>query len=359
MKNFDSRTYSINDFIEWSRNDQLVLNPKFQRRDVWTDRAKSFLMDTVVRGKPIPKVFIRQKINPTTKASIREVVDGQQRIRTILSYINDGFPISKRHNPQFGGYFFSQLGDIDPDIQTNILNYEISVDLLVNMPDAEVLDVFNRLNSYAVVLNDQEKLNASHFGPFKLAADELGHEYHEFWISRKVLTTKQVLRMGEIELVADMLIAGTEGIKSKKQIRSFYDQYEKEFTADPAALATRFRKVMSAIDSVFGDSLAYSEFRRIHLFYTLFTAFYHALFGLKGVQIPRPMIDLANKDRIMSELSHVDQIFATKEEGGTLLPEDAQFIDDSRRATTDAPVRTRRTQFVLRLLTNASTAHNS
>jgi hypothetical protein len=59
----------------------------------------------------------------------------------------------------------------------------------------------------------------------------------------------------------------------------------------------------------------------------------------------------------MAELSHVDQIFATKEEGGALQPEDARFIEDSRRATTDAPVRARRTQFVLRLLANASPAN--
>ena len=42
-------------------------------------------MDTIIRGKPIPKVIIRQKINVTTKKSIREVVDGQQRLRTIIS----------------------------------------------------------------------------------------------------------------------------------------------------------------------------------------------------------------------------------------------------------------------------------
>src|SRR5438067_4047420 len=155
MKNFDSRTYSINDFLEWNVNNQLELNPKFQRRNVWSDRARSFLMDTIVRGKPIPKVFIRQKINATTKASIREVVDGQQRLRTILSYLNDGFTISKRHNPTYGGRYFSQLFDVDDQIQTNILNYEVSVDLLVNMPDSEVLDVFSRLNSYAVILNEQ------------------------------------------------------------------------------------------------------------------------------------------------------------------------------------------------------------
>ncbi len=60
MKNFDSRAYSINDFVEWNNNKQLTLNTSFQRRSVWSDTARSYLMDTIVRGKPIPKVFIRQ-----------------------------------------------------------------------------------------------------------------------------------------------------------------------------------------------------------------------------------------------------------------------------------------------------------
>src|SRR5476651_2166971 len=51
MKNFDSRTYSINDFREWNDRQQLELAPRFQRRDVWTDKARSFLMDTILRGK--------------------------------------------------------------------------------------------------------------------------------------------------------------------------------------------------------------------------------------------------------------------------------------------------------------------
>jgi hypothetical protein len=67
MKSFDSRVYSINDFVEWDKNGQLELNPVFQRRAVWNDKAKSYLMDTIIRGKPIPKIFIRQKINVSKK----------------------------------------------------------------------------------------------------------------------------------------------------------------------------------------------------------------------------------------------------------------------------------------------------
>src|SRR5258706_6681314 len=132
MKSYDSRTYNINDFVEWDEAKQLELNPRFQRRPVWTDKAKSFLMDTILRGRPIPKIFIRQKINVWTKTSTRDVVDGQQRLRTILSYVKDGFVVSRRQNPAHGGVLFSQLPE---DIQAQVLAYEVSVDLLINLPD--------------------------------------------------------------------------------------------------------------------------------------------------------------------------------------------------------------------------------
>lgn len=353
MKNFDSRTYSINDFLEWQVNNQLELNPKFQRRSVWSDRARSYLMDTIVRGKPIPKIFIRQKINPTTKASIREVVDGQQRLRTILSYLNDGFMISKRHHPTYGGRYFSQLNEVDDQIQTNVLNYEISVDLLVNMPDAEVLDVFSRLNAYAVILNEQEKINASHFGPFKILADNLGHDYADFLVRSTVVAPQKVLRMDEVNLAADLLIAMIEGIKSKKQIKHFYDAYEERFDADVEELDAAFRATMASINVVLGDSLANSEFRRVHLFYTLFTAFYHGAFGLKNVTAERPSVAAANAERLRHALNRVDELFAVKQGGGRLDDEAERFIEDSRRATTDAPVRLRRTLYVIKLMNAA------
>lgn len=45
MKGYGSTTYTVNDFLEWHEREQLVLSPKFQKRSVWKDVAKSFLID--------------------------------------------------------------------------------------------------------------------------------------------------------------------------------------------------------------------------------------------------------------------------------------------------------------------------
>ena len=52
MRTFKPRAFSISDFYEWYKNNQLILNPKFQRRAVWAPQAKSNLINTIVLGLP-------------------------------------------------------------------------------------------------------------------------------------------------------------------------------------------------------------------------------------------------------------------------------------------------------------------
>ena len=345
MKSYDSRTYSINDFVEWDASKQLELNPKFQRRPVWTEKAKSFLIDTIVRGKPIPKVFIRQKINVTTKTSMREVVDGQQRLRTILSFIKDGFVVSKRQNPTHGGLLFSQLPE---DVQAQILAYEVSVDLLINLPDSEILDIFSRLNSYAVVLNEQEKINADHFGPFKVLADRIGHKYYEYWTGQGILGSKQVMRMQEVNLVADLLIAMLEGIKSKKQVKKFYDAYETKFDHDSDQLEANFDRAIAAIARIYPEGLSDTEFRRPFLFYSLFTAVAHRELKVPGLPA-EPQGGYSSPETARNKLERVEELFAAVDMSH-IEKDEQDFLRNSRRATTDEKARAQRTLFLLTLM---------
>jgi hypothetical protein len=348
VKSFDSRVYSINDFVEWEQQKTLSLNPAFQRRSVWSPTAKSYLMDTILRGKPIPKIFIRQILNPTTKTSIREVVDGQQRLRTILSFIKDGFIVSKSHNPEHGGKLFSQL---DPEVQTQILSFELSVDLLVNLPNSEILDIFGRLNSYAVVLNEQEKINAEHFGPFKVLADEIGRKYYDYWLKQGIISERNILRMAEVNLVADLLIAMREGIKAKRQIKRYYNQYEKSFDeTEVPILESEFDAIIALIGELYPEGLSETYFKRVNLFYSLFLAAAHSLYGIGNINVARP--PLTNPPQIQRARNGLDNISQIVDSGDLKLLSDAerQFLQDIRLATTDEAVRIRRTKFLLSLM---------
>src|SRR3990172_8224369 len=128
MKNFDTRVYSVSDFLEWHNNNLLELSPDFQRRAVWSEKAKSYLIDRILRGRPIPKIIITQQLKE--KRTIRVVVDGQQRLRAVLAFINGDFAISKAHNKELAGKRYQTL---PKDLQQEFIKYELGVDLLFSM----------------------------------------------------------------------------------------------------------------------------------------------------------------------------------------------------------------------------------
>jgi uncharacterized protein with ParB-like and HNH nuclease domain len=345
MKNFDSRTYSINDFREWNLRKELVLQPKFQRRSVWSDKARSYLIDTIVRGKPIPKIFIRQEIEPKTKKTIREVVDGQQRLRTVFSYLEDGFKLNKTHSDEHGGRHYSELPE---SVQTGILKYELSVDLLLDAPDKEVLDIFSRLNSYAVKLNAQELRNASYFGAFKTTVYRLSIEYVSFWEANKIFTDSQILRMAEAELVSEVVIAMMDGIKGRKVIDGYYKKYDDDFK-ERISLTKNFRKTMDVIGAITNGNIPHTPFKSPVLFYSLFCSIYHHLNGLPKLQATRKPFKEHHYSKIWTALESVEEVLKRD----TPKESEAQFVNSMKRHTTDEPVRVSRTEFLAKLIGQA------
>ncbi len=278
MKNFDTRAYSIADFFEWHGNGLLELSPDFQRRTVWSEKAKSYLIDTIVRGRPIPKILISQKLQDSR--TVRIVVDGQQRLRAILEFINGDFPISKAHNPEMAGMRYPTMPETE---KREFLQYELGVDLLFDLKYEALLDIFARINSYTVSLNTQEKLNAKYLGYFKQAAFSLGYRYVDYFLRSSVLTKAKVTRMGEAELAGDLLVALIGSVQTNKTVESFYKKFEDQ--AGPLEKAVKnFDTIMSYIGAIYPpEELAGTNWSRVHLFYTLFTAIGHCLYGLGGV----------------------------------------------------------------------------
>src|ERR1017187_4365435 len=285
QQRFNTRNYSVRDFEEWREKDELLLQPKFQRRDVWSDKARSYLIDTIMRGKPIPKVYMRQDINPTTRRTRREIGDGQQRLNTVLSFVKDGFKVSKTHNEEYGGKYFSQL---DSETQRDILRYEFVVDLLQDMPDNDVYDVFARINTYSASLKPQELRNAKWFGEFKTTVYTVANEFVTFWETNGIFTPKQMLRMAEAEFVSELLIAMSDGIREgqKGVIDTYYKQWDDNFPSRKQ-LEKRFRETIDVIGGILGPELPQSKLRATRFFFPLFCAVYHLKFGLPRLQSPK------------------------------------------------------------------------
>jgi len=300
---FNTRNYSVRDFEEWYDRGELVLAPKFQRRDVWSDKARSYLIDTIVRGKPIPKIYMRQDVDPKTRRTTREIVDGQQRLRTVLEFIKDAFKISRAHHETFGGKRFSAL---DADTKRDILKYEFVVDLLQDMPDNEVYDVFARINTYSEKLKDQELRNAKWFGEFKSCVYTLSKEFVTFFENNRVFTAKAILRMAEAEFISELLLAIQEGIheKTKSVIDNCYKHYDDQFP-NRKVHEKRFRDTMDVIGEILGAELPQLEFSSTRLFYPLFCAVYHQKFGLPGFRGVKASIKIGDYPKLRLALESI------------------------------------------------------
>jgi hypothetical protein len=347
MKTFDNRTYSIADIKEWNQNGLLELSPDFQRRTVWSEKAKSALMDSIIRGKLILKVLISHKLSGCR--NLRTVVDGQQRLRAILEFLDGNFKISSAHNKEFAGYSYPTL---PPEKQEEFLQYELGVDVLFGMEDADLLDIFARINSYTVSLNKQERLNALYLGYFKQAAFGLGYKYVNYFIRGQILTKSSVARMAESELTSDLLMALIGGVQSNKSIEQFYKKYEDE--EGPIEKVTeRFDKIMSFIGAIYPpEELGGTNWSRIHLFYTLFTAIGHCLFGLDGLD-DKTRYKVQEKDLgqvrfCLDEISATYDLVASDLDNPDHPKDYKEFINRSRRGTTDTQSRIYRANFVCR-----------
>lgn len=283
--------YKVSDFISWAKVGGLVLSPSFQRRSVWPAGAKSYLIDTIVRGLPIPIIFLReQKTDLDSLEPKREVVDGQQRIRTLLSFIQpkliknfdsekDGFTIKKAHNKDLADKPFK---DLPTTVKQSILDYQFSVHILPSsVDDREVLQIFARMNSTGLKLNSQELRNAAYFGEMKTSMYAIAAEQLPRWRKWRIFTESQISRMGEVEITsefAQLMIKGLVG-KTQKAIDNLYEDCDEEWDERPE-VERRYRHCMDEIDKVVGTELGDTAFKNRAAFHGLFCIVYDAAFGI-------------------------------------------------------------------------------
>jgi len=304
VKNYESRNYSITDFYKWHKENALVLNPNYQRRRVWSEKAKSYLMDTIIRGLPISKIYMRETIDIATKKQMRDVVDGQQRLSTIFLFIDDGFSIKKEHNKNYAEMFFSQLPD---NIKQNILGYTLSVDVITRIEEAIVLDIFARLNTYTISLNPQELRNAKYFGFFKQTAYSLALKYNVFWLDNKIFSKSQIARMQEVEFVSDLIILILDGVQTRtsKLLDEYYKKFDnKEFDNKTVK---DFEECITIISELYKDSLKTSFFNNKPSFYILFGVIY----DLKSSQ--NNLIKNNNLPKLKNILDSIENLIENKE----------------------------------------------
>lgn len=343
MLSFSPREYSVRELYESFLRAETILSPKFQRRSVWEYKAKSYLIDSILRGYPVPRVFIREKTDLTTKTK-REIIDGQQRLKTIFDFIQDGFRISKVHNEEFGGQTYSELPD---EVRRGILNYPISAIVLIDLSDDEVFNIFARLNTYSVKLNNQELLNSQFFGLYKQLVYRVASEYRTFWTESRIFSEKYIARMADAELISDILSVIVEGniVSSSFEInKKIYLKYDDVFQKEHH-IERNLIYVIDLISKIYRNDFSETVFVKIPLFYSLVLVLYHMIDPIPCFSFQASPINENAIPKLRTVLDQIDSLIRDTE----LEPLDEEvegFLLSLKKNTTTPNVRLRRCEYL-------------
>ena len=280
------RMYSILDITRLLETGELSIQPKYQRRrTAWPVNAKTALLDTIMNNFPLPPIYLRDYVDDSGKRK-KEIIDGQQRISTIVEFYRNEFLLAKNiYDEEFYGRNFNSLPSEE---QLMIEDFEVSFISIRGASDSDIVSIFSRLNSYSAPLNSQEKLNSIYAGEIKTLIYELASEYNTFWIDFKILTPVIIARMADASLVSDILYTIIYGMKSAnaRLIEKMYKEFDDEFPLKNK-INDSFNITISILGSLFESPDIRKVFKPKFMFYSLFLVVYARLFGFEGKYVEK------------------------------------------------------------------------
>jgi Protein of unknown function DUF262 len=313
-------------------SDDIIIRAPFQRNPVWSDRQKSSLIDTILLEYPIPELYM-QELTDDAGNQKHVVVDGQQRIRAVISFLAGEFELADE-SPHWPGLSFD---DLSPSDRKKLFEYNFIVRLLPEMPDEELRAIFQRINRNTVTLNQQELRHATYWGPFIKLMEELADL--EFWSSAGLFSANDRRRMLDVEFVSELSVAVLNGLQNKKKnLEEFYQQYETKFE-EAEHLKSIFTRVLGEIEQVLPD-LSKTRWRKKSDFYSLFLKF-----AKHAAALPLAAEVRANaSSALMGFAATVDSVVSDAVDPATTDHDIQTYVKNVERAASDLGSRKAREQ---------------
>jgi hypothetical protein len=263
---------TISWFNQQNQMKTIDLSPKFQRHVVWSTNAQAYLIDTLLRELSIPKVYIKEDIDDKGNSTYR-VVDGQQRLTAIFEFLNGNLVLQDKYSKDLGlgGKKFTE---IPADKRKKFYEYPITVDMIRDASDAEIKDMFTRLNRTGAKLNHQELRHAAYEGDFIQLVEEIAQD--PYWDKIRMFATQQIRRMLDFEYISELLMMVQENkmIDRKRGLDKFYADNEVMGDVKKKQLKAQFQKVLGYMKRIATDRSTrfvnrgdfYSLFYTLHYF---------------------------------------------------------------------------------------------
>lgn len=310
----------IRQIITQTKEGKLVPRPEFQRRLVWTSDDKIRFIDTILRGYPFPEIYVANgTVDVDTGEGSQLLVDGQQRVTTIVSYFQG--------DPATYGASISAYSALEKEAKEAFLNYDVAVRDLGSVTSAEIIEVFRRINSTKYSLNEVEVNNAVYAGELMRLASAFAE--HEFFDVHKVFRSSDIKRMGDVRFLLQVIITMLGGYFNRDDLfEQFLSDFNDHFPRRDE-IAHRLGSVMSYI-----EECGFPPRSRIWKKSDLFTALVELDFAITDHSVPSPSETLAR----------IESFYLNADEGGIESQDLAKgiYAKASIQASNDRLNRTRR-----------------
>lgn len=174
--NYDTKEYPVEILVQkyiegmYDETNELFI-PDYQREMAWDEARQSKFIESVLLGLPIPYIFVADIPDKENEARL-EIIDGSQRIRTLARFINNELTLKElKKLTKLNDFTFA---DLPLARQRRFNRTTLRMIQLTENADEEVRrDIFERINTGSVDLNEMEKRRGILRGSFLDLIDEL------------------------------------------------------------------------------------------------------------------------------------------------------------------------------------------
>ncbi len=274
-------TKTVQELLYLFQQRSLNLSPGFQRQSVWTESDRRLLINSLFEGIPVPSIYLYRQSGNGGRLQY-DVIDGKQRLESILLYMNKGPLVAGRDDVLWVKRSFNDEDplewwcwqELDSSIKHDFLATEIPT-IEVDGELGEIIELFVRINATGKHLTSQEKLHAKYYtSPVLKTAQRIADELAPRLKGNRVLSAGQMQRMKHVELVTELLLSIDVGEPLHKKAK--LNDVIKGGGLSPGDLAAATTHLKRAINITFSilPDLKTTRFHQLADFYSLVLLFH-------------------------------------------------------------------------------------
>ncbi len=339
----------LEDLISDIQGGTIQINEEYQRSgQIWPARAKSFLVETVLFGMPIPRVLLHVIDPPPVPPHEIDIIDGQQRCTILAEFRSGGFALTADiDDVNNHGKSFSQLA---AGQKAKFNDYRVPIDRYTGITPLQIRQVFRRLNYYTAPLNAAEQRHAQFYGELSRFVEGQSRTWKATFQKVKAFTRKRLRRKADQQLMAEVVDAMLNGISTPtaKSLRDVYQTHERQFSS-ALNFQGRLERARTQLDLLADAGLSKNRLMRKH--YQMFAfvmALMHAQGGLavlkSGLGPSKPLL---SNEEILSAMQKLQDAVKKKVTTGRYAP----FWKATREKTNTTQNRLTRCKYFYKALT--------